>query len=203
MRTHGKSKRRTWRKVHLTVDPKTHEIIAEVLTENNGHGADQVQPMLAQIDQPIEPCYGDGSYDKWKVYEALDAKGIEPVIPPQHNAKIKQHGNSSQEPLPRDEALRGIRQRGRKGWKQEVGYHRRSLGETAMFRLKQTFGDQLKNRKLDTQRTESRIRCKILNRFIKLGSFARCAQRSSGSMPSGRPGSKWLIRARRGKSTSR
>ncbi len=169
MRTHGKSKRRTWRKVHLTVDPKTHEIIAEVLTENSGHDADQVQPMLAQIEQPIEACYGDGSYDKWKVYEALKAKGIEPVIPPQHNAKIKQHGNSSQEPLPRDEAIRGIRQRGRKGWKQEVGYHRRSLGETAMFRLKQTFGDQLKNRKLDTQRTESRIRCKILNRFIKLG----------------------------------
>ncbi len=47
--------------------------------------------MLAQIDQPIEACYGDGSYDKWKVYEALEAKGIEPVIPPQHNAKIKQH----------------------------------------------------------------------------------------------------------------
>lgn len=111
MRTYGKSKRRTWRKVHLTVDPQTHEIVAEVLTENSGHDADQVEPMLAQIDQPIETCYGDGSYDKWKVYETLEVKGIEPVIPPQHNAKIKRHGNSSQEPLPRDEAIRGIRQK--------------------------------------------------------------------------------------------
>lgn len=169
MRTHGKSKRRTWRKVHLTVDPQTHEIIAEVLTENSGHDADQVVPMLKQIDQPIETCYGDGSYDKWKVYDVLKAEGIAPVIPPQHNAKIQQHGNSSQEPLPRDQAIRGIRQLGRRSWKRKVDYHRRSLGETAMFRLKQTFGDKLKNRNLETQRTESRLRCKILNRFTKLG----------------------------------
>jgi len=85
------------------------------------------------------------------------------VIPPRRNAQIKKHGNSSNEPRPRDEAIRNIRQRGRKGWKEEVGYHRRSLGETAMFRMKQTFGDRLKYRKLETQRTESRIRCKILN----------------------------------------
>jgi len=169
MRTHGKSKRRTWRKVHLTVDPDTHEIVAEVLTENSGHDADQVEPMLAQIDQPIATCYGDGIYDQWKVYGTLETRGIKPVIPPRRNAQIKQHGNSSCEPLPRDEAIRGIRRRGRKGWKWEVGYHRRSLGETAMFRLKQTFGDRLKNRKLENQKTESRIRCKILNRFTKLG----------------------------------
>lgn len=168
-RTHGKSKRRTWRKVHLTVDPDTHEIVAEVLTENSGHDADQLEPMLAQIDQPIETCYGDGIYDQWKVYGTLETRGIEPVIPPRHNAQIKQHGNSSNEPLPRDEAIRGIRRLGRKGWKREVGYHRRSLGETAMFRLKQTFGDRLKNRKLENQKIESRIRCKILNRFTRLG----------------------------------
>lgn len=169
MRTHGKSKRRTWRKVHLTVDPATQEIIAEVLTENSGHDADQVEPMLAQIDQPIETCYGDGSYDKWKVYGALDARNIQSVIPPQRNAKIKQHGNATVAPLPRDEAIRGIRRLGRQGWKREVGYHRRSLAETAMFRFKQTFGDRLKNRNLNNQKTESRLRCKILNQFTRIG----------------------------------
>jgi hypothetical protein len=169
MRTHGKSKRRTWRKVHLAVDPETHEIIAEVLTENSGHDADQVAPMLEQIDQPIETFYGDGSYDKWKVYDLLESENIQPVVPPQHNAKIKQHGNATSEPLARDEAIRGIRRLGRKGWKQEVGYHCRSLAETAMFRLKQTFGNKLKNRTLDNQKTESRIRCKILNQFTQLG----------------------------------
>ena len=42
--------------------------------------------------------------------------------------------------LIRDENLRRIRQVGRKAWKQEVGYHRRSLAETQMYRVKTIFG---------------------------------------------------------------
>ncbi len=82
MRTHGKSKRRTWRKVHLSVDPETHEIVAEVLTENSKDDASQVAPMLEQIDQPVETFYGDGGYDKWKVYDLLKSENIRPVVPP-------------------------------------------------------------------------------------------------------------------------
>jgi hypothetical protein len=169
MRTHGKSKRRTWRKVHLSVDPETHEIVAEVLTENSKDDASQVAPMLEKIDQPVKNFYGDGGYDKWKVHQLLESKNIQAVVPPQHNAKIKQHGNADAEPIARNEAIRSIRRLGRKGWKQEVGYHCRSLAETAMFRLKQTFGNKMKNRTLDNQKTESRIRCKILNQFTQLG----------------------------------
>jgi hypothetical protein len=91
------------------------------------------------------------------------------VIPPQHNPKIKQHGNSAAEPLLRDEAIRAIRSQGRRRWKQEVGYHRRSLAETTVYRVKQTFGDRLKNRRLLTPRSEARIRCKKLNRFTQQG----------------------------------
>lgn len=40
VRAHGKSKRRTWRKLHLVVNPATQEIEAEVLTENSGHDAE-------------------------------------------------------------------------------------------------------------------------------------------------------------------
>jgi Transposase DDE domain len=168
-RMHGKGKRRTWRKLHLSVNAETREIVAEVLTENSSHDSQMVPAMLGQIDQPVQQFYGDGGYDTWKVYEALAAEQIEPIIPPQHNAKIKQHGNHANEPLPRDEAIRGIRRLGRKGWKQEVGYHRRSLAETTMYRVKQTFGPKLKNRNLPNQQTESRIRCKIINRFTKFG----------------------------------
>lgn len=168
-RIYGQAKRRTWRKLHLSVNADTREIVAELLSDSSGHDADQVHELLGQVDQPIAKFYGDGSYDKWKVYDALDARDVEPVIPPQHNAKIKRHGNSAAEPLPRDEAIRGIRRRGRRRWKQEVGYHRRSLAETTMYRVKQTFGDKLKNRSLENQRTETRLRCKILNQFTKQG----------------------------------
>jgi hypothetical protein len=85
------------------------------------------------------------------------------------NAEIKQHGNSNQPPLPRDEAIRAIRLVGRKQRKVDAGYHRRSLSETATFRLKCCFGGNLKNRELPNQRAEARLRCKILNRFTHLG----------------------------------
>lgn len=169
MRQHGKSKRRTWRKLHLAVNPDTQEIEAEVLTENSGHDSDQVHELLDQIPNDIATFYGDGAYDKWKVYEELSTKGIDPVVPPQRNAKIKQHGNSTAPPLPRDEAIRGIRGVGRKQWKEEIGYHCRSMAETAMFRIKTIFGGALKNRKLPNQQTEARLRCKILNSFTQRG----------------------------------
>ncbi len=38
-----------------------------------------------------------------------------------------------------------------------------------MFRMKGCFGAILKNRKLENQKIESRVRCKILNRFTQLG----------------------------------
>jgi hypothetical protein len=168
-RKHGVSKRRTWRKLHLAVNSETQEIEAEVLTENSGHDADQVDGLLKQIKSPVGSFRGDGAYDQWKVYGRLAGQGIEAVIPPRKNAKIKQNGNSSQPPLIRDEAIRGIRRVGRRQWKKDVGYHRRSLAETAMYRMKSCFGSTLKNREHENQRAEARLRSKILNRFTHLG----------------------------------
>ena len=45
----------------------------------------------------------------------------------------------------------------------------RSLSETAMHRMKCCFGNKLKNRELRNQRTEVRLRSKILNHFTHLG----------------------------------
>lgn len=169
MRKYGKSKRRTWRKLHLAINAATQEIVAEVLTENSGTDADQVPDLLGQIMERVETFRGDGAYDQWKVYDALAERRVQPIVPPQRNAKIRQHGNSSSKPLPRDAAIRGIRRLGRKQWKHKVGYHRRSLAETAMYRIKTVFGDELKNRELKNQATEVRLRSKLLNQFTQLG----------------------------------
>jgi hypothetical protein len=169
MRKHGKSKRRTWRKLHLAVNPQTHEIEAETLTDNSCDDASQVDGLLDQATGKIGRFYGDGAYDKWKVYKTLGSRKIRAIIPPQRNAKIKRHGNSRGRPLSRDVAIRAIRHRGRRRWKEDVGYHRRSLSETAMYRMKCCFGDHLKNREIQNQRTETRLRSKILNKFTHLG----------------------------------
>ena len=169
MRKHGKSKRRTWRKLHLAVNPDTHEIVAETLTENSKDDASQVKDLLNQTPNKIDGFHGDGAYDTRDTYETLEKEGIEAIIPPRRNAKIWQHGNSGEKPLSRDAAIREIRRIGRQAWKNQVGYHRRSLSETAMYRMKCCFGDHLKNRLLPNQQTEARLRCKILNRFSHLG----------------------------------
>jgi uncharacterized protein YggL (DUF469 family) len=166
MRKHGKTKRRTWRKLHLGVNPDTHEIVAETLTENSCHDSDQVDDLLDQVRNRVDGFYGDGAYDQWKVYGTLQNRKIKPIIPPRRNAKINQHGNSGQ---PRDAAIREIRRVGRKQWKEDVGYHRRSLSETAMYRMKCCFGDHLKNHVLQNQQAETRLRAKILNKFTRLG----------------------------------
>lgn len=169
VRQHGVGKRRTWRKLHLAVNPETHEIVAQTLTDNGVHDADQVEPLLEQVDGKVRTLYGDGAYDQWKVYQGLDKRGVDAIIPPRKNARIKQHGNSAADPLPRDECVRQIRRDGRKAWKQSIGYHRRSLAETAVHRLKQCFGGTLKNRKLENQITEVALRCKLLNLFVTIG----------------------------------
>jgi hypothetical protein len=169
MRKHGKSKRRTWRKLHLAVNPATQEIEAETLTENSCDDAGQVDDLLDQVTGPTKAFYGDGAYDQWKVYETLQKRRTKAIIPPRRNAKISRHANSKGRPLSRDVAIREIRRRGRRQWKEGVGYHRRSLSETAMHRMKCCFGDHLKNRLIENQRTETRLRSKILNKFTRLG----------------------------------
>jgi hypothetical protein len=168
---HGKTKRRTWRKLHLAVDPQSGEIEAVLLTENNVHDAEAIEPLLEQIEQPIDHLAGDGSYDRRHVYDRLrqHSPGAKPLIPPRKDAHIWQHGNRHAPPHPRDENLRAIRQMGRKAWKETSGYHQRSSAETAVFRYKTIFGDRLSARLLDTQRTEALICCAALNRMTHLG----------------------------------
>jgi Transposase DDE domain len=162
-------KRRTWRKLHLSLNAASQEIVAECLTSKKRDDADLVPEILAQIDPPVAKLYGDGAYDRWKLYDALEREEIMPVIPPRRGASIRRHGNCAGKPLARDESLRGIRRLGRRRWKQEVGYHRRSLVETSMSRLKRAFGSRLKNKRFENQQTEARLRCKLLNRFTHLG----------------------------------
>lgn len=169
VRKHGASRRRTWRKLHLAVNPDTHEIVAQTLTEHDRHDADQVDALLDQAGGKVACFHGDGAYDQRKVYTSLAERGVDVVIPPRKNAKIWRHGNTSSDPLPRDEAIRAIRRIGRKAWKEAIGYHRRSLAETAMYRIKRCFGGRLKSRKPPNQKTEVAIQCKLLNWFVALG----------------------------------
>ena len=175
VRQHGWSKHRTWRKLHIGMDEAGGEILAAVLTGNEVADSARVPELLQQVPEALEAFLGDGAYDKRCCYAALQEREreqgqpIQVTIPPRHGARIWQHGNCRGEPLARDENVRWIRQVGRSGWKEDSGYHRRSLVETMMFRLKTIFGEKLGARRLDSQATEARIRCRALNIMTGLG----------------------------------
>ncbi|MBD6615026.1 IS5 family transposase [Komarekiella sp. 'clone 1'] len=169
VRTHGMGKRRTWRKLHLGVDSESGEILAGVVTTNDVADCEVLPDLLEQIDQQIEQVSGDGGYDTKNCYDIITGRGAKPTIPPRSNAKIQQHSNTQAQPSPRDENLCRIHQVGRKQWKQESDYHRRSLSETAIFRLKTIFGGKLRRRFFDNQVVELFLQCAALNRMIHLG----------------------------------
>ena len=58
---------------------------------------------------------------------------------------------------------------GRKNWKASMGYHVRSLSETAMYRVKQLFGGSLSCRSFNNQCAELFIKIAALNTMTKLG----------------------------------
>jgi hypothetical protein len=170
-RKHGISKRRTWRKLHLGVDEKTGLIHAHVLTENGeGDGdAQQVKSMLKQIKSTIDKFSGDGAYDTYKVWKLLKKLKIEGIIPPQENAVYWEDKKGNLLDLGRNKILKEIEIIGRKAWKKQSQYHRRSLSETAMMRFKTIFGPNLYSRIFEKQKTEAAIKIKCLNKMTRIG----------------------------------
>ena len=125
--------------------------------------------MLSGMEGAVEAVIGDGGYDTREDYDAIAGTGADAVIPPRKGAKIWRHGNRKDPPHVRDEILRYIRKHGRKKWKEDSGYHRRSLAETAFFRIKTIFGDRLRSRDFDNQVTEAFLRLSALNRMTAVG----------------------------------
>ncbi len=171
-RQHGISKRRTWRKLHLGVDAATGEILAAVVTSNAVHDGEVLDGLLNQIEDDIEQVTTDGAYDHRHCYDEITERGAKPVIPPRKDAVIWQHGNRNAPPHPRDQNLRYIRKHGRKKWKHDSGYHRRSIAETTMFRFKAIFGGNLRSRRFDNQTAELLIKCAALTSFAAPKVFA-------------------------------
>jgi IS5 family transposase len=169
VRVHGKDRRRVWRKLHLAVDTATGQLHAHALTPSEVHDGAELEGLLAGIDAPIAAVCADKAYDAFDVHAAILARGARPVIPPRKGAAIRPPRRVKDPPPTRGEAVARIAEIGRKAWKQETGYHRRSLAETAMSRYKKIIGPGLKARTLDNRKAEAAVAVRCVNRFTALG----------------------------------
>nr|AXL06088.1 IS5/IS1182 family transposase [uncultured bacterium] len=165
VRQHGWAKHRTWRKLHLAMDANSHEVTAALLTSKDVVDPRVLPRLLKQIEVPVERVYADGAYDARECYQAIYGRGARAVIPPRKGSVLWADDYLHD----RNSNLRQVGKLGSKGWKRKVKYHRRSLVETAIFRLKTLFSDKLRSREVERQRTEVMIRCLTLNRMTELG----------------------------------
>ncbi len=166
---HGGAARRTWRKVHLAVDPASGEILASELTTTEDGDASLVGPLLDAVERPIAAVLADGAYDGEPVYRAVAKRAPDAavIIPPRATAVLSATAGTA--PTQRDRHIQMIAETGRLGWQRAVGYGKRSLGELAMLRYKVLAGRSLRARSLATQKVEASAGCKVINIMSGLG----------------------------------
>jgi hypothetical protein len=166
VRTHGIGKRRTWRKLHIAMNAEPGEVLASVATSSNVSDKEVLPLLLKQIREPIAQLTADGGYDYVTCYEVIAERKAQAVIPPRRTGRLHPQDERLRA---RDKNLRRIREVGRKKWKKQSHYHRRSLVETQMMRVKTIFGGGISSRRFPNQATEMGIRCEALNRMTRLG----------------------------------
>ena len=165
---HGPSRRRQWRKVHLTMHTATTDIRGVEFTSSREGDSPTPLPLLDQIppDEQIGSVTADGAYDTRRWHTAILECRAKAIIP------IRKNGRLWREDCPaaaaRNAILRDVREEGRAGWKRPNGYHARSRAEVKMRCLK-AFGDRIAARDPDRQTAEIHIRVALINRFNALG----------------------------------
>jgi hypothetical protein len=83
VKKHGQERRRIWRKLHLAVDSKTHEIICADLSLNNVTDSEAFPGLIRQTHRKIRAASADGAYDTRLCHDELRRKKISALIPPQ------------------------------------------------------------------------------------------------------------------------
>jgi hypothetical protein len=173
IRQHGKAKKRTWRKIHLGVCANSHEIVMSLLTDKDTTDGEALSEMAPAIPKTVKRGYGDGAYDKSRCYQIFQRLEADFISPPQRGAVLHDVGK---EPWMRHRnnailAIAGLGndEEARKLWKNLVGYHRRSLAETAMYRFKTLFGSNLAARSWRNQRAELYAKSLVMNKLTCLG----------------------------------
>lgn len=172
---HGESRHQVWRKLHIAMDASDQTILSATMTESVRLDGNYLPGLIDQVEDPIEQITGDGAYDKKNCYQIAHQRNAKPVFPPQHDACVQRNKRKKNPALrARDEVIlylgRGPdREQRLKEWKQANDYHKRSLVETMMSRMKSIFGDQMRSRMFENQRTDLLIRCYAINKINSLG----------------------------------
>jgi hypothetical protein len=163
VRKHGAEKRRIWCKLHLAVDPATHDIVAAETSLENVHDVEVLPTLLNPLRRKLGRVYADGSYDSKASHQLILRKGATACIPPRKSAGVWKNGQA------RNDAALVMRKEGLAHWKKISGYHRRSLAGTVMYRFKQLLAGKFSLRNYNGQVGEVMAYVGAINKLNPLG----------------------------------
>jgi hypothetical protein len=187
VKKHGAERRRTWVKLHLGVDHATQMIVSSAISPSDAHDSKYLKSLFRKAKlncgrgrgrKTIQQTIADGAYDGQELYKYIEGSGSSLLVPPPKNATEHydvegnvRTGKITDSPgfKTRNGYLKDIRELGRDGWKNQSGYHKRSIAETAMYRFKRAFGGHLKSKLKKNQIAEINIRIFLLNTFTSYG----------------------------------
>ena len=110
----------------------------------------------------MKKVIADAGYDTHEFFQYLREKRIEPAVLVRKGAKIR--GNQY-----RDRIIRAIR-RGKKKWKEAVGYGKRWLVEGFFSSFKRWSGEYVSSVKFENIRKELIFKVAIANMFLAMSS---------------------------------
>ncbi len=164
---HSQKDRRQWVKVHLMIDNETMQIIGAEATADDVHDCEVFDQLIDALPDKINKVLGDGAYDTLDSHKKSLDNDIELVALPRGNSAIDL---KSTEPhiLKRNEHVLTYQEKGIYAWANKYDYWARNRAESTMSRFKTTFTGSLSSRKVESQKNEIMLKCKILNMFAEL-----------------------------------
>lgn len=171
-----------WRKLHISVDLESGQILSSELTASNVNDCEAVPDLMAGISEfqdNIVSVSADKAYSTSNIYTMLNKRGIKAVIPVKRTAKMQNELKEKPKELnkhliDRDNIIKFIRQyddfeSGIKVWKEFTGYHNRSRIEATMFRYKNAFGNAFIFKNESSRSKETIVKINVLNKMMALG----------------------------------
>jgi hypothetical protein len=166
---HGATRRRSWSKLHIGLDPNTGEIVCCDLTARDVDDAGHVESLLGQVSETVAPFMGDGAYDSDPVRRIVErhSPGARFIAQPRKDAVLSPTAATA--PSQRDRDIQHIDRHGRMAWQKASGYNIRSLVDAGMSGYKRFMGEGLRSRQDGRRLTEVKIKVRCLNRMARLG----------------------------------
>lgn len=162
-RKHGKKKK--YIKIHFAVDVKTKEVVAMSITTDETHDSKEAPKLIDEANERrrIRRAHMDSAYNYSRVYDALEAKGIEPSIKPKRN-NTGEHCKSA---LMRRE-IKLFRFLGYERWRILKRFGERWAVETAFSVFKGVFSEHVMSREWRYILHELQLKVVLYNFLLNL-----------------------------------